>query len=487
MSSSGKIWQKTREPLERDFKSSYSRAETTGATPGGSTVKSAVTGTFTARRWRSLASQYAVLFAALCLLLLATVFQIVTGPHAAGSAIALLFVAWISRKKPKRKLGGKKAPKQPKILAISGLVAAVDAMSDPCFVSGTKGQVVHANAAARSRFGRIDVGDPVSFKLRVPTFLEALERVNAGGPQELIGWSEKVPTERWFQAFLSPIRLDRMNRIETGIRPDYTLILVRDLTEQNRLERMRADFVANASHELRTPLASLRGFIETLQGPAKDDAKAHEQFLALMHDQATRMKRLIDDLLSLSRIEMTSHLLPTERVELGGLVEQVRRGLGQQIKEAKIRLKVSIPDEHLIILGDHDELVQVAQNLIENAVKYAADGKQVDVRLVLDKATGDVLLSVQDYGPGIAAEHVPRLTERFYRVDQEASRKAHGTGLGLAIVKHILTKHGTSLNVDSEPGVGSTFSVRFAPAPIDFDRSVKGSRQQDAIAQQDAN
>lgn len=434
-------------------------------------------------RFLGLLAEHSVLLVGLALLAFGYVNLGVPGWPTAAAVAALVAAAWFARRPPQLIAKVTKVKGGSGSQSISGLIAAVDAISDPCFIAGTRGQVVHANDGARQRFGRIDVGDPVSFKLRVPTFLEALERVNAGGPQELIGWSEKVPTERWFQAFLSPIRLARESRVETGIRPDYTLILVRDLTEQNRLERMRADFVANASHELRTPLTTLTGMIETLQGPAREDEKARVQFLSLMHDQASRMRRLIDDLLSLSRIEMTSHLLPTERVELGGVIEHVIDSLRQVIDDAGVKINLSLPDHHVMILGDHDELVQVFQNLIENAVKYAASGERIDISLSCDPSDGDILISVRDYGPGIAAEHVPRLTERFYRVDQEVSRRAHGTGLGLAIVKHILTKHGSTLEVDSTLGTGSSFSARFKRAPVDLDRNLTRSRTPDSLMQ----
>jgi two-component system phosphate regulon sensor histidine kinase PhoR len=236
--------------------------------------------------------------------------------------------------------------------------------------------------------------------------------------------------------------------------------LFRDLTSARRLENMRADFVANASHELRTPLASLLGFIETLQGPARNDAAARERFLEIMREQGRRMARLVDDLLSLSRIEMRAHVEPSEVVDLGALVAQMVRTLSPLAQEQGVSLDLSLPGGECWVQGDRDELLQLTENLVENAVKYGASGQRVEVALA--PRPGDrphVELSVRDYGPGIPTEHLPRLTERFYRVDVGQSREKGGTGLGLAIVKHIVNRHRGRLDIESEPGRGAVFRV----------------------------
>jgi two-component system phosphate regulon sensor histidine kinase PhoR len=219
---------------------------------------------------------------------------------------------------------------------------------------------------------------------------------------------------------------------------------------------MRSDFVANASHEMRTPLASIIGAIETLQGAAKNDAKAREMFLGTMLTQAQRMKRLIDDLLTLSRIELDEHVLPSARVDLAKITAQACAHLASQAKAAKVEVTcegdVSVP-----VRGNADELMQVALNLIENAIKYGSSGKRVAVRCAA--VDGKAVLSVEDHGPGIAAEHIPRLTERFYRVNTQDSRARGGTGLGLAIVKHIVLRHRGQFDIQSMPGKGSTFQI----------------------------
>jgi two-component system phosphate regulon sensor histidine kinase PhoR len=220
---------------------------------------------------------------------------------------------------------------------------------------------------------------------------------------------------------------------------------------------MRADFVANASHELRTPLAALSGFIDTLQGPARDDSAARERFLVIMQAQANRMARLIDDLLSLSRIELNAHLRPDKEVDLVAILRQVVDGLQTLAKDRAVEVRITAADR-LMVRGDRDELLRVFENLVENALKYAGSGKRIDI--LLTRGDGrEARVAVRDHGPGIAPEHLPRLTERFYRVDVSESRAQGGTGLGLALVKHILNRHGGRLTIESVPGQGATFTA----------------------------
>ena len=245
-----------------------------------------------------------------------------------------------------------------------------------------------------------------------------------------------------------------------GDNASFLLVTFDDVSDRQAIARMRADFVANASHELRTPLASLTGFIETLRGPARNDPQASEKFLEIMLDQARRMRRLIDDLLSLSRAEMRVHRRPTERVDLVAVLHHVRDALSPLAREHSVALAFDVPAAPVEVIGDRDELIQIFQNLVENAVRYGASGGRVDVRL--EEMPGDnpiIAVHVEDYGPGIPPEHVPRLTERFYRVDVGASREMKGTGLGLAIVKHILSRHRGHLEIESAPGEGSRFTV----------------------------
>jgi two-component system phosphate regulon sensor histidine kinase PhoR len=260
------------------------------------------------------------------------------------------------------------------------------------------------------------------------------------------------------------------------------LLSLHDITTIKRSEQQRADFVANASHELRTPLASLTGFIETLRGPARDDVPARERFLGIMHDQASRMARLVDDLLSLSRIELDEHTPPSQRVDMVRCVRAVIAALELKAAARRVRLRLVAAEAVPTVAGDGDQLTQVMQNLISNAVKYTREQTEITITLesveapaagaaLVPAAAGRrpprpmVAITVADQGEGIERIHLPRLTERFYRVDPARSRALGGTGLGLAIVKHIINRHRGRLTIDSEPGRGSTFTVTLPVAP----------------------
>ncbi|WP_008194179.1 ATP-binding protein [Roseibium alexandrii] len=339
----------------------------------------------------------------------------------------------------------------------------VDALPTPCFVADARGITRYVNARAMEIYPGAKPGDPLSFSLRAPSLLEAFDRACSNGTAERINWIEKVPTETWLEAYIAPIHEPGPQEGQTSSRkPAFVLVVVQDQTENRRLERMRTDFVANASHELRTPLASLTGFVETLQGPARDDSEARDRFLSIMLDQAGRMRRLIDDILSLSRIELRAHVRPQTSVDLCEIVRHTNDALGPLARDMKMTIRLDLPETPVMISGDRDELIQVTENLVENALKYGSTGEVVDVSLTSKQmGEGEIAweLAVRDYGEGIAPEHLPRLTERFYRVDVDSSRAMKGTGLGLAIVKHILTRHRARLDVESAPGKGATFKV----------------------------
>ncbi|MGE3148788.1 MAG: ATP-binding protein [Pseudorhodoplanes sp.] len=323
----------------------------------------------------------------------------------------------------------------------------IAAFPDPVLVVDRQGRVLAFNDAAMSLAPALRRGEPASIALRIPDVVDALRLVAAGGAQQRVEFSERAPSERWWECFVVPIGDGR-----------HLLLAFHDLSPLRRVEEMRADFVANASHELRTPLAALRGFIETLQGPARDDVAARERFLEIMRTQATRMSRLIDDLLSLSRIELNAHVHPNIDVDVIGIVRQVVDSLQMLARERAVVVTVNAPSEAVVVRGNRDELTRLFENLIENALKYGASGHKVDIAIA---RTPDRMaeVSVRDFGPGIAAEYLPRLTERFYRVDVAESRAQGGTGLGLALVKHILNRHRGRLHIASRPGEGATFTV----------------------------
>ncbi len=338
--------------------------------------------------------------------------------------------------------------------------AVVAGLPDPAIALTPESLVVAFNASVQQITPGISRGEPISFALRVPDVLEAIRAVASTPQARRVEFFQRVPTDRWWEAAIAPLVLPGEAPSQDR---NLVLLTLRDLTPLRRVEEMRADFVANASHELRTPLASLSGFIETLQGPARNDAPSRDRFLAIMKVQATRMARLIDDLLSLSRIEQKAHIHPDSPADLFAIVRQVADGLSPLAHEREVEIKITGEANALTVPGDRDELIRVFENLIENALKYGAPGKRVDITLAREPAGGearDAVVSVRDYGPGIAPEHLPRLTERFYRVDIGESRAQGGTGLGLALVKHILARHRGRLAIESTPGAGANFAVR---------------------------
>ena len=328
----------------------------------------------------------------------------------------------------------------------------------PAFALDEENAVAGANRAAGEIFPELAEGRIMHQFSRVPTILEAVQRARDLGAAQVCEFQSRAPMDRRLLASVTPFGTDA-----SANRKPHLLLQFRDLTEQDRLMQLRTDFIANASHELRTPLASIRGFVETLQGPASGDAKAREKFLGIMQSQAARMTRILDDLLSLSRIEMREHVPPSETIDLGSILRTTVEGLEPLAREAHIALRYVPPSGILWVRGDRDELVQVFQNLIQNAIKYGREDGHVEVTLVEHSgAPGQRtknIASVKDDGPGISEEHLPRLTERFYRVDTATSRERGGTGLGLAIVKHIVNRHRGELKIASELGKGSTFTV----------------------------
>lgn len=333
--------------------------------------------------------------------------------------------------------------------------AVVNALPEPAIALNEAGQVVHANRMADDQFAtRRRRGAHIASIIRDPGLLNAVEETLNSREGRAVELHDRVPVERRLLATMAPLH------DEGAPAGPSLLITFRDLTEQDRLARMRADFIANASHELRTPLASLKGYVETLQGSAKDDTNARERFLKTMAEQAERMSRLVDDLLSLSRVEMREYLPLVDEVALGPVLTEVAQIMEPLAQQASIQLTVREGHDDALVRGDRDELTQVFQNLLQNAIKYGRPGGKVEVHLGREKTSpARYRIDVTDDGPGIAPQHLPRLTERFYRVSAAASREKGGTGLGLAIVKHILNRHRGELLIASELGGGSTFSV----------------------------
>ncbi|RCW87517.1 ATP-binding protein [Phyllobacterium bourgognense] len=339
----------------------------------------------------------------------------------------------------------------PAIFSLSGQQLAAQ-LPDPLIIFDHEGTILYVNPAANGAFPPLARGGALLMHFRAPEMQTLVQSVVADAMARSVDYFERVPVERWYRATV--LLLDQAG----GADRQY-LLSFRDQTEAHRLERMRSDFIANASHELRTPLASLSGFIETLRGPARNDEAARDNFLQIMQKQAERMARLIDDLLSLSRIEMKAHIAVKDQVDLAVVLNHVADSLSPLAAELGVEFERNIDTGPINVLGDRDELTQVFQNLLENACKYGQSGKKIIIEL--KREDGAIKATIQDFGPGIPDEHIPRLTERFYRVSLETSRAQKGTGLGLAIVKHILTRHRARLIVRSKVGEGSSFTVVF--------------------------
>lgn len=356
---------------------------------------------------------------------------------AAGAALVTLFIT-----EPK----SKEAPAQAAAPSVAPNFSAllIAALSDPVMIV-TNGRVTRANAAARAVLGDYIVNQDVRVALRHPMVTPSLAQTAADTVVEVAGIGGR--DQHW------EIRV-------STISPGTRIIQMVDRTARYAAERARTDFVANASHELRTPLAAVLGFIETLaDDTAGGDPKTRARFLKVMESEAQRMQRLIDDLISLSRIESERHQPPQSPVDLAKLIAQSARELkSPQGDPANIILDfgANIP----LVVGDRTQLQQLIHNLLSNALKYGRPN--TPVRVTLDADTPKWLkMQVIDQGEGIQAEHIPRLTERFYRVDSARSRAGGGTGLGLAIVKHIVERHRGKLDISSIIGVGTTVAVSF--------------------------
>ena len=332
-------------------------------------------------------------------------------------------------------------------------------LPDPLLLLDASGRVVFANKAMRDVVGTGTQNKPVSSVLRTPAVLNAIERTVATGEPTSVAFSIPVPVERHYQAYAT--------RMEQS--PRLTALLLHDVTSMIRAEEARADFIANASHELRTPLAAVSGFIDTLKGHAKDDEGARAKFLDIMSEEANRMRRLIDDLLSLTRIELNEHVPPSGSVDIVALARNAAAALQSLAKADAVTISVADAKDLPAVIGERDELTQLLQNLIHNAIKYGRDGGHVWVSFALAPSSATppgrrgggamVAISIRDDGEGIPREAVPRLTERFYRVDVKRSRERGGTGLGLAIVKHVVNRHRGRLDIQSTQGKGSVFTV----------------------------
>ncbi|MEM6914736.1 MAG: ATP-binding protein [Pseudomonadota bacterium] len=343
------------------------------------------------------------------------------------------------------------------IPAVDTQAALLGAVPMPLVLVAADGSVETMNARAIDLLGTQGVGRSHIAVMRQPALLDCIEAAQRGGrPGSARYVDTSMTREAVYTVIAAPVQLSG----GLGV-----LVSFDDITDLERAERMRRDFVANVSHEMKTPLTAVLGFIETLRGAAREDATVRDRFLGIMQREAERMNRLVVDLLSLSRVESVERQRPRERVVVEDLIASTLAALRNMAEAEGVTLEVEGEDTAgLTLPGDHDQLQQVLTNLVENAVKYASAGERVTLRVTRharERAFRGpaVQIDVIDYGEGFDPIHIPRLTERFYRVDTHRSREMGGTGLGLSIAKHIINRHRGRLRIDSEPGSGSTFTV----------------------------
>lgn len=328
----------------------------------------------------------------------------------------------------------------------------LDGLGDAVFLIDERRTFVDGNPAAFDLVGNLAKGRDLADILDSQDIIEAVDEALQGAADQQAEVFIPPPVSRTFEMRLLVLPARNPDKAV------WIMLVLHDISPAKRAEQMRADFVSNVSHELRSPVTSLLGFIETLRGPAQDDAQAREKFLAIMEEEARRMTRLINDLLTLSKVEADEHIRPVESIDIRRLLEEVVDILAGRARERGMEIALDALPTLPVVAGDKDELVQVFRNLIDNAINYGREGTTVTIA-VQGRAGAEVDVSVINQGEGFEPEHIPRLTERFYRIDKGRSRATGGTGLGLAIVKHIINRHRGALEIVSAPGESTTFAV----------------------------
>ncbi|MBK6702686.1 MAG: PAS domain-containing protein [Caulobacteraceae bacterium] len=401
------------------------------------------------------------------------------GTNAAAAVLMVLAAAaayWAMREG--RRFDITSSADQIELVGLAELAPLLEALPDPALLVDSESRVVGSNAAARRQMHFEARGQFLTSILRHPDVLEAVQGALREGASRAVEYETPAQVDRHTRCYVAPV---------TWGADRAAMLVFHDQTSRISTERMRADFLANASHELRTPLASLTLLIETLSGPARDNSADRDRFLGMMQVQADRMRRLIDDLLSLSRIELDEHVPPSDRADLSNVAREVADSLSPVLKERNVTLELRVPDKPVRVVGERFQLAQVVQNLVDNAVKYTPAGGTVTLEVAgsgdreevsalagkrWDEAARIALLTptaaanrsyayvrVEDSGPGVSKQFLPRLGERFFRVERELGNERGGTGLGLAIVKHIVNRHRGGLLVESQPGRGSAFAA----------------------------
>ena len=420
----------------------------------------------------------AAAWAAAALGALAAVWALTTSATAAVLMVLAAAAAYWAMREARRFVIAPSRDDQTELVGLAELAPLLEAMPDPALLVDSEGRIVSSNAAARRQMHFEARGQFLTSILRHPDVLEAVQGAVREGQTQSVEYETPAQVDRHTRCYVAPV---------TWGTDRAAMLVFHDQTARISTERMRADFLANASHELRTPLASLTLLIETLSGPARDNSADRDRFLGMMQVQADRMRRLIDDLLSLSRIELDEHVPPSDRADLAAVAREVADSLAPLLKERNVTLDLRAPSAPVRVVGERFQLAQVVQNLVDNAVKYTPDGGVVRIEV---GASGDreevsaqagrrweeagrvalltpaaaanrsyAYVRVEDSGPGVAKQFLPRLGERFFRVERELGNERGGTGLGLAIVKHIVNRHRGGFLVESQPGRGSAFAA----------------------------
>ncbi len=428
-------------------------------------------------RWR-LDRVPAAAWAAIVLAGLAALFAFATSASAAVLMVLAAAACFWAMREGRRFVIASTGDDQIELVGLAELAPLLEALPDPALLIDPEGRIVSSNAAARRQMHFETRGQFLTSILRHPDVLEAVQAAVRDGITQAVEYETPAQVDRHTRCYVAPV---------TWGADRAAMLVFHDQTAKISTERMRADFLANASHELRTPLASLTLLIETIAGAARDNTADRDRFLGMMQVQADRMRRLIDDLLSLSRIELDEHVPPSDRADLAAVAHEVADSLAPLVSERNINLDVRTPDTPVTVVGERFQLAQIVQNLIDNAVKYTPDGGTVTVEVA---ASGDreevsaqagrrweeagrialltptaaanrsyAYVRVEDAGPGVSRRFLPRLGERFFRVEREMGDERGGTGLGLAIVKHIVNRHRGGFLVESQPGRGSAFAA----------------------------
>lgn len=419
----------------------------------------------------------ALAWAAGAIAVLAALFAFAANPQAAILMVLAAAASYWAFREASRFIISPRAGETAEYVGLGELAPLLEALPDPALLVGADNRIVTSNSPARRQLQFEARGQFLTAILRHPDVLEAAQAAVREGATSAVEYESSGQAGRQLRCYVAPVNWG----------PDRAALLVfHDQTAQISTERLRSDFLANASHELRTPLASLTLLIETIAGPARDDPKERDRFLAMMQVQAERMRRLIDDLLSLSRIELDEHVPPSDRADLAAVSREVVDALFGVAEERGVKLELAAAAP-VPVVGERFQLAQVVQNLVDNAMKYTPRGGTVRIDV---GAGGDrdetaamsgrrweeagrfafltpapaanlsyAFLRVEDCGPGIERHFLPRLGERFFRVERELGNERGGTGLGLAIVKHIVNRHRGGFLVESQPGKGSAFAV----------------------------